>query len=171
MVAETNWLIQDQPYSFKEYQKLYGKSVNRAIRKDLRFVRYEEWENDISNSIKGYSEEDCIRRQIDFEFKEAYNYLIKTIDKTDSNFEVNVCSRIDKEGADGRWIFRNYKIFLQIKNKEMDNQIYLDDVSSIYKLCFQMTSKDFFEKLAMRLDKKSFYKFLYVKKSTYEELL
>lgn len=171
MIAENNWLIQDQPYNFKEYQKLYGKSVNKTIRKDLRFVCYEEWEKDAPNNTKGLSIEDCIYRQIDFEFKEAYNYLVKTAEKTGFNFEVDVCSKIDKEGVDGRWIFRKYKLFLQIKNKEMDNQIYLDDINSIYRLCFQMTSKDFFEKMAIRFDKKSFYKFLYAEKSTYEELL
>lgn len=171
MIAETSWLIQEQPYNFKEYQKIYGKNVNKVIRKDLRFVCYEEWEKDAPNSKKGFSAEERIRRQIDFEFKEAYNYLVKTIDKTGFNLEVEVFSKISKETLEGHWISRNYDLFLRIRNKKLNNQIYLNDVDSIYRLCFQMSSKDFFQKVAIRFDRNSFYRFLYVKKSIYEELL
>lgn len=171
MISETGWLIEEQPYSFKEYQKIYGKNVNKAIRKDFRFICYEQWEKDSPKNKKGLSEEESIRRQIDFDFKEAYSYLIKTIDKTSFDLEVEVCSKIVKESIEGYRISRNYELFLRIRNKKLNNQIYLNDIEAIYRLCFQMTSKDFFQKIAIRFDKNSFYSFLYVQDSVYEDLL
>lgn len=122
-------------YSIKEIKKDYGRKANDFVQDTLRFACLREWEDSAPEIKIAISDEKYIRYQIDFEFKEAYKYLMKALSMANLTFDVFIYSHILEEGRRADCRFERLAPFVRIINDKTKRALNLGNVQMIEHFC------------------------------------